>query len=272
MRLLCCLLPFLLISVAKASDCAGEVVLPPFERGSALILGEVHGTVEAPAYFLRVVCAIARHDPGAELVVGLEYPSGEQSHLDTFLVSGEVGQARAELLATPFWQRRMQDGRSSAAMLQLVESLWSLRRDGFRVRVVAFDDWQVDARDKAMAGILDAAVEARRDARLVVLTGNVHARKTPGFGANPEFRSMAAYLKVPTRSLAFRARRGTYWACRPDCGVVDATPNELASELPRFDLTAAEPSAHYDGIIELGVVSASLPAVSAVARQAQGTD
>lgn len=94
------------------------------------------------------------------VVLGLEYPVAEQRFLGDFLRS-PTRQGRRALLASPFWARATQDGRTSRAMLALLDWARAQIAAGARNRVFAFDAppetatpdmiGKFDARDAAMA-------------------------------------------------------------------------------------------------------------------------
>ena len=80
------------------------------------LVGELHGTREAPAAMLALAEAASERGP---VRVGLELPVEEQAHLDRFFGDGD----RAQLLAGDFWSRGLRDGRNSEAMADLLDVL-----------------------------------------------------------------------------------------------------------------------------------------------------
>jgi hypothetical protein len=144
----------------------------------------LHGTQEAPAFVKAPVC----QPPGSDRAVlpGLEQPSQEQRFLDDLLhaPADNVGSA---LLANPFWSRPSQDGRTSCAMLALLQWVRQLVAGGARIRVRAFDALPVpapgqgpaasfDARDAAMAATLDRELATLGPQEVpVIFAGNVSA-------------------------------------------------------------------------------------------------
>src|SRR5271157_1838404 len=94
-----------------------------------LIVGEMHGSAEAPAIFADLVCAaLASKRP---IVVGVERSTAEQGAIDAFLTGENHEAATRAFLSHKGWHTF--DGRSSRAMLEMLESLRALR-----VEVVAF--------------------------------------------------------------------------------------------------------------------------------------
>ena len=185
--------------------------------GSIAVLGEVHGTAEAPAFTARLACEAAQRGP---VTIGLEIPRDEQARIDAYVASGG-GDARAALLASDFWTREYQDGRSSEAMLALLESLRVLRTGGADVRVLAFDIptrpvGSAEGRDEAMAQAVLADRAAHPARSMVLLTGNLHARRQAGLPPVPEMVPMTSVLLAAVPDLVsfdMAAGPGTYWVC-----------------------------------------------------------
>ena len=132
----------------------------PIANCSLVLFGEFHGTAEAPAFVAEALAASL--DPVA---LAIEWPRDLQPAVDAFLATGD----RTRLLAEPhdFWSYR--DGRSSAAMLALVD-----RARRLRAPVICFDGTFPSAEDRD-AGMAALLIEAR-PTRLFVLCGNLHAR------------------------------------------------------------------------------------------------
>lgn len=83
----------------------------------------------------------------------------------------------------------MQDGRTSIGMLQMYESIRTLRADGGDFRIVAIDgDVPQAQRDAVMAARL--RIELRGSGRQVLaLIGGPHAIRTKGKHGDPAFES-----------------------------------------------------------------------------------
>lgn len=185
-----------------------------------ILLGEMHGTTEAPALFRDLVCAAAAGK--RPVVVGLERPSREQAAIDAFLAADNHAAATDTLLAESGWGTF--DGRSSRAMLSLMEALRELKLKGRISDVMAFDDSRPGTsnaeRDQRMASALGAAAGRHANALVLALTGNLHASKKliEGFGSYP---FMAMLLPAAqTVSLFVSDQGGEAWTqmqdgCRP---------------------------------------------------------
>jgi hypothetical protein len=216
-----------------------------------LLVGEMHGTTEGPAIFGDLVCAAVA--TGRPVVAALERPVEEQDDLSAFRAK--------ELLAHKVWH--IFDGRSSRAMLDLIEALHGMKL----AELVAFDAGagQPNAeRNALMADALKAAAVRHPGALVIVLTGNLHASKKliEGFGQYP----FAAMLLPPdaTLSLFLADRGGTAWTQQSEgCG-----PHPIRSsrgDKREVSLEAGRsPMSGYDGVLSTGLVStASPPALGA---------
>lgn len=250
-------------------DC-GEVI-PGLSRtaraGQLLLLGELHGTREAPQFVGNAACQAALS--GLPVTIALELPTDEQARVINFLASDGGAAATARLLDGPFWARPYQDGRSSTGMLELLEKLRSLRHAGQDVQVFAFDEprLQGNAHEEAVTRHLSAHVTNNPERFFIVLSGNVHNRLQAGTAWAPDLEPMGLRLSRAfgdrVTSLDFAYASGTAWICsvdgRLDCGVRPARGRD----------NGARPFIHYwdgrkdgyDGIFYVGAVNAAPPAI-----------
>lgn len=245
-------------------------------QARGVVVGDLHGTVEAPAFVASLVCNLAHS--GHPVVLGLEYPVGEQHYLDEFL-RAPTDNPQPALLSSPFWNRSMQDGRTSRAMFDLLGSVRQQLRDGARIRVVAFDapppsalsgTPAFDARDKAMADRLRHELSNLSSGEIpVIFAGNVHARKTKAFQAvnAPPGMENAEPLGYRIRDLQFLHldigyRGGSLWTCDSPthCGVQVIGDSRPA--VASYSILPSENRA-YDAEYYVGTVNASPPAVKA---------
>lgn len=259
----------LLISgLAHGSQCSTpRVSLPTIEAGSVLVFGEIHGTKESPDYFLRAVCAALEKYPRKPLLIGLEFPISEQSGLDYFIDSDGGAKSVQSLLSQPFWNRTMQDGRSSRAMFDLIEGLRLLRKRAPNMTVAAIiDDSLAATHDGSMAARIDNVLVQHDEARALILVGNYHAKRQPRGAKKQSPLRMVDSLRAPNRSLAFGTREGTYWACAPLCGPQKMEVDKSAAEAANWSVDKPAASINFDGIVELGNISESAPAVTATTR------
>jgi len=135
----CLLLAVVSIGVVVADEPCRPIdgLEPLLKAGNVLLLGELHGTVESPAFVFDVACHAA--GKGLPVVVGLELWPGEQERVDAFLESMGTDEDRDALLEGPTWQSSYQDGRNSRAMLDLIDGLRKLRAGELPVRLALFD-------------------------------------------------------------------------------------------------------------------------------------
>jgi hypothetical protein len=161
-----------------------------------VIVGEIHGTAEAPAIFGELVCAAVAS--GRPVVVGLERLPAEEDALRNG--------SREAVVALQGWQHF--DGRSSAAMLELVMRLREMKLAEL-VGFAADGAPTAGVREERMAAALEAASKRHHGALVIALTGNLHGSKKPieGFGNYP----FMAMLMQDTVSLLISDRGGTAW-------------------------------------------------------------
>ena len=241
-----------------------------------VLLGESHGTAEIPALFGRLVCHAAARRRPQPIVVGLEIWTSAQAAIDTFLAGPGGPAARAALLEQDFWRRDFQDGRSSAAMADLLEELRRHRASGLNLVVRAVDPPTFDSpsdRDARMAAAVMEAVTTRRPAQTLVLVGDVHSRVLPGYPWDPAaaYLSVGAHLRkehADTVGLRTLSGGGSAWMClsndAKDCGVRKVGIREIAGELPRIVLDpVALEATGWSGTLFLPALTASPPALSA---------
>ena len=192
------------------------------ERRLAL-LGEVHGTRETPALVGDLVAHYA--DDGEPVILGLEIPAEERPRIDRYLESRGDAADRKALLSGEHWQDAMHDGRDSKAMLELIDRLRELRKRGANVRIDPFDASGDGERDFRMAEHLRETATGAHRARLLVLTGNVHAmtRRPPWSMFSTEGKpieppmTVGRYLAdLAPYSINIGAANGDAWNCMQD--------------------------------------------------------
>lgn len=221
------------LRAADPIEAAAAAILERHAEAPLLVLGELHGTVEAPALVATLAARLL--DSGA-LTVALEIPAQEQALLDAYLASDGSTRAQRELLDGEFWQRAPErsDGRRSRAMFALIEQLRRLRATHPELHLLAFDDTGVfdhtRSRDALMSDALRAARAAHPEAKLLVLTGNYHARLDQSARARsgdrwiqPPLPMTAQLQDLGAISIKLSAVEGEQWACRKPtapCGVI----------------------------------------------------
>jgi hypothetical protein len=281
-RLLACLLLLVTpvaLAAPKCQTISGLDQLVLHTRG--VMVGDMHGVVEAPAFVKALVCNLLRSN--RPVVLGLEYPAGEQHFIDEFL-QARSGDPERALLASPFWSRSRQDGRTSRAMLDLLGSVRQELASGARARVVAFDAWvppsdaqngtsqAFDARDQAMADFLRRELSTLPGEFPVIFTGNVHARKTQGlpFVGAPPGSENAQPLGYRLKDQGFlhlniAYRGGAAWGCyqADTCGIY-----QIGEPGPAVSVFSLRPSANpaYDAEYFVGRLTASSPAATHISK------
>ena len=181
------------------------------------MVGETHGTNEAPELFADLVCAASekRH-----VVVALEQPPEDQPAIDAFLKSDGSAVARAQFLKAGFWNQSMKDGRSSQAMLSLFDYLRQLKQAG-RIRgVAAFQDYDLsvpftnadEGINRGMAAFLKRVAAANPDAIVLGYGGSVHMSHD-NVGGTAIASAAGRLPRAETVSVFVDGEEGSIWNC-----------------------------------------------------------
>jgi hypothetical protein len=174
------------------------------KSSNVLVIGELHGTQESPGLVGDVVSQLSKDEPW---IVGLELVKEAQPAIDRFLADPKDGPFQT----VPELQAASKYGSFSSATVALLTKLRAMIRSGQKGRVVLFDGsdtfTSAEVRDNAMADRLRAAFKQSPGAKLIVLTGNLHAAA----GEKTGLFERIADLK-PSNVLVM-APKGTYWAC-----------------------------------------------------------
>ena len=242
-------------------DCANPIagLDAHIAPGRLLWFGEMHGTEESPRFVGDVACQAAR---SGRVQLGLEIWGDEQARIAAYVRSDGTAADRAALLDGPFWVQH--DGRSSHAMVALLERVRLLRRDGASIDVVAYDVPYALDRDKAMAD----SIQNMRDAKAVFvgLSGNIHSRRTTGTPWNRDLVPTIAHLvarNLPVATFDVSSDGGMMWACMSTenhDAVCGEHPNRKGS-VPGtpWTLGPARDDTH-DGVYFVGPTKATAPA------------
>jgi len=247
--------------IAAALACApvpGLDLLKP-ETVRVLWFGEIHGTNEQPKMFGDIVCALsARRGP---IVVVLERGASELPAWSRYMMSPGTRKDRLQLTAGGLWTDRLQDGRSSQAMLMLAERLRRLSQAG-RIEAIRFS---IDARpshapgpyEQSMGEAVERAATEHRGALVLALSGNGHARRTTNQIGETTYRLAANYVPGMV-SIDIESGPGLAWNCQmPTCG-----PHSLGSmPLHPRGIAKAPPDSDFDLVASTGSrTTASRPA------------
>lgn len=260
------------LPLLQKKTCKSVSGISPFlKKRNVLLFGEKHGTQEIPIFIADVVCLAAMER--IPVTLGLEIPYEEQASIDRFLSSQGEAADKAQLTEGAFWHPEMQDGRSSAAMFELIEQLRLLQKSGSKVRIVAYDSkpgTRSPERDQIMAQNLTAAITRNRKNLFIVLSGNLHTRLTRGNQWNKEYESMGYLLTKSiekSRLFSFNAAHegGEAWVCieeSPDsktvCKPLRMKP-EIGAPAEWSVKLITEPNSPYTGTFGIGRITASLP-------------
>lgn len=261
------------LSLPTQAATAGDKVACPEIEGLSVaslkrstLVGELHGTNESPAFVAALACHILTS--GHTLTMALEIPHTEQDRIRSYLLSNGSAADRAAMLEGAFWATNKADGRSSAAMVNLIERLRYLRSlrlpliDVVTIDIAAGEDDAGNDRDRLMSQAFDRITKTPSD-YVVGLVGNYHAKKTDGAPWDPHARFMAGHLPASAlTSLDVDYTGGAAWICVPECGVSTlGTTSQTAA--PGFSLRlVAKDGGAYDGVYGVGRLSPSLPARS----------
>ena len=254
---------------ARADDTVAQL-MKKTEKAKLILIGEMHGTREVPELVTEMAKRLVKPDAAQPLVIALEYPQTQAADLKAYVDSDGSADARKRLLDTQFWSRAAQDGRSSHAMLSLIDALRMEARKGRKITLAAFDQNAGQensdvSRDKSMADNLRAIVQENPAARVIALTGNYQARQVDGASWDPKYRFMGGYLKdlVPY-SVSVDALRGSYWRCSSgaavDCKVEKFGIDPIETQAPGLYVDKALMKSGYALRLVLKQYSVSLPA------------
>ena len=259
---------YLLICACRPAGAApAELELPDYLKALPryLFVGEMNGTVETPAFFMQLVRLYLKDNP--RLVVGLELNPVEQEAINRFMGDGKVSAEVAEkrLLKERGWHgyNGNFDGRSSEAMLQLLHALRATalqQRNGYP-KVAAFS---TDT-DEHAAHILQQAMARHPGAKLLSLSGNVHAMKQP-LATQPGRKPMPMFFPAgKTFSLDVASVGGTAWVCRSGaaCGAAALSPPSNLPPCTDNCFARLQSGGDFDAQYVLMRSSASPPAVQA---------
>lgn len=259
---------------ALALDCQPQTQIDVSTIKTRVILvGEVHGTEQIPAFVGGLVCSLLK--AGRPVILALERFDNEQPALNQYLNSEGGAADREALIGQSMWTWPMQDGRSSVGVLALIESVRQLRHAGQPVSLLAMqhyvelplppNDAKPDSdsgnlrsrmNDRFMADMLAGAASSYRDYTIVALAGNVHTSTQPASWAAPGYQPMAQVLRelLPIFIIGVNsAEEGSSWVCAgpttKDCGARKMLARPLYT-----------PENQIDAVAQIGKLSASPPA------------
>ncbi len=226
-------------------------------KNPVVLLGELHGTQEAPAFAAQMVCQASRSAHAVTLF--LELSKEEQSAIDRYLASDGSAAAKRRLLQTESWGRDYQDGRNSAAMFGLIEYIRKLKQEGQDVELVLIDLQSAPDRDLEMANNLLKRVGNDPTRFFIALMGNIHNQINPGSGRVGDL-VLKALGSERVLSLNQLYGPGSAWVCLASEGCGVHKLGGLDGETRGIILNTNDPLGEYHGQYGVGPINASLPA------------
>lgn len=202
-----------------------------------VVFGELHGTNEGPRFVGSLACALARENK--RVLVAIEHNASENAALQSAWNSDDF----EEKLANLGFSGRS-DGIASMAMFDMMVGLHLLKESGLPVAIAAFNGFKDEPQrsrfadlpgqgphEAAQAENIANASMAQSYDNVLVLVGNLHARKTPIIRNGNEFDPMARHLSQYGKavSLNMRYADGTAWNCLLKPGA-DRTTTTIARE------------------------------------------
>lgn len=233
------------------------------EHKQYVLVGEIHGTQEMPMVFAALVRML--HQQNKHLVVGLEIPPAEQAAINQYLAAGDAQAAiyREKMLSGTFWHPApgRHDGRSSQAMLQMLDSLRSMvAQSGKGITVLCF----LQPGDAAMASIVLRQMAAFGDDVFISLSGNLHAMRQHALDAR--LPTMASFFPArQTLTIDVTALSGAAWICSSGvlCGAEEIGVSPVAAPCGSICVAKMPDNRQFDFVITLASVRASAPAIAA---------
>lgn len=269
-----CLLVAFNAAQAVGLDCT-PTPLVPLEKIEArvIIVGELHGTEQTPAFVGQLACGLLKL--GRPVVLALGRDGSEQFALNRYLASEGLATDVQALLGAGAWRQSVQDGRNSQAMLALIEQMRRWRRAGQHVGVLAMQmDWspvlpesefgkqpwsQADAdyftamNDRAMADKVWGTALAYPAYTVVALAGNTHTALGSASRAeqvsSPSFSDLLAE-RMTVHIVGVGSQGGTAWNLTAE-GM--GAKSVMRGPLFRSD-------SRIDTQVDLGKLTASAPA------------
>lgn len=227
----------------------------------AILLGELHGLASAPAFTSDLACRLSLAHPKETVTLALELLENEQPRFDIYLTSD--GKDRTIITNGASWNG-VQDGRSSQARLEMIESIRLLDERGTKIRLVAIDNGK-DDRDAVMANHIIEEVNAKRGP-VIALIGNMHARTVSGSVKPTQGEKWAGEVvraAIPNVvALDNRYSDGDAWICSPDCGRMKVLATDPSADAKwRIVLLPKPDEKGFAGLWHIGPARASEPAV-----------
>ena len=236
-----------------------------------VVIGEgTHGTNEIPAFVAGVLCNYAM--AGRPVVMAWEFSREKQADITIFLNSDGSPAARSALVDNAL---RGQDGRSSVAILSMLEAVRGLRAAGSRVAVQAVDYGEFDVllpvyasedryalmsqnrRQSLMAINVEELSRHYDDHAVVFFTAHASrnaANMMSGKGVVYESATARLSHRISVASVGFRFEAGSSWRCK------GPSIDKIACDAYAMPAGRGYDEAPLDRYVDLGPITASPPA------------
>jgi hypothetical protein len=254
-------------ALAESPPCTvGQKVDLATLKSRIIVVGEWHGTNEIPAFVTELACAIVK--TGKPLILGLEIPTDLQAGVNDYINSQGSAVDQQKFIATDFG--KLEDGRGSLAIFNLIEAMRKIRSTGAQLAVMGFDlseanlppplypgekIWKGE-RNMAMARNIESRAHVYPHHTLLNLVGIVHASKKKGASWDIGYEPMAYLLsqRIPIHTINFTAKGGFAWFCgKPsETGQLNCKENAVAA-------FAKSPEGDFDTWVDFEKFSASKP-------------
>ncbi len=231
------------------------------EKHNTILIGEIHGTYQAPALVHSMVLAA---DWGKPVLVGLEMSYSNQKGIDAYMASDGTINDRNKLITSGSWKGpvQRQDGRHSVAILHLLDSLRVLKSQGRDIHVFCMDG--PTSKDKSRDEIMASNILKMREnkkALVVTLQGNLHVKDMQQRKSN-EKMTIDYLNEINPIVIDVGTKYGQYWACIEGFCKVQTARGGLNSDKVHARIVLNEQrSSHTYQKIELPFFTAAHPAI-----------
>lgn len=233
-----------------------------------VIVGDRHGTIEAPQYFYSLVTSLLPEYEHIHVLLELTPKALEIDYKPEFLESIDLEYFKN----TRFWNRDFQDGRSSIAMAELIYKLKKLNAD--KVSIGALMEPYSTGKKKQEGRRFEKAAnktlsKLKNNELVMIFVGNLHASREPTNQIDltlPSNLSFTTYLELSHKILTFEMLHngGLAWQCfkgkvkAVECGERSLEPVLNKSNLLGFHLYKEHENG-YDGYYYVGKLHSSPP-------------
>ncbi len=215
-------------AVALLSD---EQLDKPF-----ILVGELHGNEESPAFTAALTCRLAQN--GLKVLLAVEAPDNVElpinEHNGVLRFTGEN-----DAISEDYWYLAQPFGRTTPAMVKLIQSVNEFAPVTFVDEPWPWKGKPVGNRDKWMAEKIKAEWDTGQFDRIIFHGGNYHTR----FASREDKSSPAIPDYLPpedTVTINISSASGQSWTCR---GLDDCGPHETGWGGP-----IAKPEIRHDGL------------------------